>query len=150
MIGHNPNETLVTLGLLAFLTCVIVRWVLSAKNLSPDPWGPEIEEAIQDPGAKALCHRCLAPQSPSAWFCPECGTAVGPYNNCMPFLYVFSQGEVMRAGVMDHVRSSPLVVFGYLLYSLSSYAIFAPLYWYFLVRSLRSQAAKSSDEQEAS
>jgi hypothetical protein len=55
----------------------------------------------------------------------------------------------MRAGVMDHVRSSPLVVFGYLLCSLSSYAIFAPLYWYFLFRNIRSHATKSSDEQGA-
>jgi hypothetical protein len=140
-------ETLLIFMALVFLPWVMVRWVLSAENPSPDPWGPEIEQAIQDRDAKPVCHSCLTPQPPMGWFCPECGTAVGQYNNYMPFLYVFSQGEVMRAGVLDHVRPSPVVVIGYLLCSLTSFAVFAPVYWYLLFRNLNSHATRSSDER---
>jgi hypothetical protein len=133
-------------GTVVLAAIVIACWVFSADNSSPDPWSPEIERLIQDPAVEPLCHRCLTPQSPIGWFCPECGAAVGQYNNYMPFLYLFSEGEVMRAGVLDRVRPSPVVVVGYLLYSIASYAIFAPVYWYFLFSNLSRHAAGSKTE----
>lgn len=136
--------TILIFGVVVLAAIVVACWVFSADNPSPDPWGPEIEQMVHDPAAEPLCHRCLTPQSPIGWFCPECGAAVGQYNNYMPFLYLFSEGEVMRAGVLDHVRRSPVVIVGYLLYSVASYAIFAPIYWYFLFSNLSRRAADST------
>ncbi|HXU78437.1 MAG TPA: hypothetical protein VN794_17820 [Methylomirabilota bacterium] len=133
-------------GAVVLVAIVITVWVMSGDSLSPDPWDPEIEKLIQDPAAEPLCHRCLTPQSPIGWFCPECGTGVGPYNNYMPFVYAFSEGEVLRAGVLDHVRRSPVVVLGFLLYSAAVYAVFAPIYWYYLFSNFRRHPRKPVPE----
>ena len=144
-------EALVTTGIAALALGRIVRWVMEGK-LTPDPWGPEIEEKIQDPRTAPVCHRCFALQEHDGWFCPECGTAVGPYNNYLPFINIFSEGEVMRAGVMDHVRQSPMVVVGFVILSMSAYLVFAPLYWYFLFKNFRRNARlipESTDNDQA-
>lgn len=115
------------------------RWFNQPAKLSPDPWGPEIEQLLHDPQTQPLCQHCFTPQSGQGWFCPVCGSSVGPYNNYMPFVYVFAQGEVMRAGVTEHIRPSRWVIGSYLFCSLSVYAIFAPVYWYRLFQNLRRQ-----------
>ncbi len=56
-------------------------------------------------------------------------------------VYIFSQGEALRTGVAEGVRRSPLVVAGYFLFSLSLFGIFAPVYWFFLLKNLRRRAA---------
>ncbi len=67
----------------------------------------------------------------------HCGAAVGSYNNWMPYVYVFSQGEILRNGVTDKLRVGPFIIMGYLLYSLLTYFIFAPIYWFFFFKNLR-------------
>ena len=64
----------------------------------------------------------------------------------MPFVYLFSQGEVFRAGTVDPIRRTPLMVFGYVLCSLVSYAFFAPFYWYRFFRNLRPRRTETGDE----
>src|SRR5262245_47559850 len=123
-------EAFIVLFLATFAGFRVFRWFTQPTSPSPDPWGPEVEQTLHDSELPALCHRCLTPQDDHSWFCSTCGASVGPYNNYMPFVYVFSQGEVLRAGVTDHIRRSPLTVAGYLLYSVASYAVFAPLYWF--------------------
>jgi hypothetical protein len=87
--GAMTIETLVTYGIVAGAGYGLVRWLKSAET-TPDPWGPDIEQHVHDPQTPALCLRCLIPQQDDAWFCPECGSAVGPYNNYMPFVVIFS------------------------------------------------------------
>jgi hypothetical protein len=113
-----------------------VVWVRTAPT-KPNPWGEEIEASLQAEDATPICHRCLTPHSNEAWFCRLCGSAVGTYNNLMPYVCVFSQGEVLRNGVTDKLRASPLTIIGYLLYSLGNYFIFAPVYWFFLFKNLK-------------
>ena len=115
---------------------------------SPDPWDKEIEKAVHEPEAVEVCHRCFDPVTPGSWFCKNCGCAVGPYNNLMPYLYVFSQGEVLRNGGNDKLPRNALVVAGYLFVSLNQYLVFAPIYWIFLFRNLKRQ--KESVEQAES
>jgi hypothetical protein len=62
---------------------------------------------------------------------------VGPYCNYLPFVYIFSQGEVLRAGVTERIRHSPLIVIGFVLLSLVMCAVAAPIYWFFLFKHLR-------------
>jgi hypothetical protein len=114
----------------------IIVWVRNAP-VRPDPWDAEFEQKMQDPDTLEFCHHCSTPQPPGAWFCEHCGSAVGPYNNLMPYVCVFSQGEVFRNGVTDKLAASPLTIVGYLLYSLGNYLVFAPIYWFFLFKNLK-------------
>ena len=125
----------------------LVLWVRAAPR-RPDPWDAETEEAMNQSDVVEVCHHCSTPHPPTAWFCEHCGAAVGPYNNYMPYVDVFSQGEVLRSGVMDRVRVSFLSVTGYILLSIVFTPV-APLYWYFLARNLRRRQTAASDDSSA-
>jgi hypothetical protein len=92
-------------------------------TFGPDPWDAGITEQLEDPRSVPVCHHCFTPQEHGRWFCSECGRAVGPYNNVMPFISVFSYGEVARNAVYNHVLPSPLTIFGYLCFGLSEYLV---------------------------
>ena len=139
---------LVILGVCALAIYRVVLWIMDAP-CSQDPWDHEVEEAISRDEAVPLCHHCLTPQEHLGWFCPECGATVGPYCNYMPYVYVFSQGEIFRAGVTERLRARPLVVVGYVLVSLGMYVIFAPIYWFFLFKNLRRNDATAPDASPA-
>ena len=103
----------------------------------PDPWGPELTAELESLDAVPVCHHCFTPQQHDRWFCPECGNAVGPYNNYLPYVRIFSEGEVLRNGVYNRIRPSALIITGYLLLSVSAYLVFAPVYWWCFFRNLR-------------
>ncbi len=111
----------------------------------PDPWDSSITEHLDDPDCLPVCHRCLTPQTHHGWHCPQCGTVVGPYGNYLPYVYLFSLGEVFRNGVQHHLTQSPLVKMGYLALSACEYTLFAPVYWFFLFRNLKR--CKKLDEE---
>lgn len=137
-----PEMQVATLALLALILAALyslARWIMQAE-LRSDPWGPEVDAAIHGPDALPVCHHCFTPQEDPNWFCPECGAAIGPYNNLMPYLYLFSEGEVFRSGVIGHWRPSALIIAGYVLVALVAASIFAPVYWYFLWQNVRRQA----------
>lgn len=120
----------------------VIRWMAAPCVIRPDPWPQEVELAIHDPAVEPACHRCLTPHPDERWFCPVCGAAVGPYNNYMPYLQLFSEGEVLRSGILDHYRRSIWVITGYVLLSLCLMSVFAPVYWFFLIRHMREQRAR--------
>jgi len=126
---------LVILGICAMAVYRFVLWVMEAPR-TVDPWGKEIDEVMNRDEAVPVCHHCFTPQLHNGWFCPECGAIVGPYCNYMPYLYIFSEGEVLRAGVTERIGRRPLVVTGYILFSLGMFAIAAPIYWFFLFKNL--------------
>jgi len=101
------------------------------KTIEPQPTEPVTDDAAP------VCHRCFREQKPGAMFCPECGTAVGPYNNLMPLERIASLGEVARSGVGPEARFTPMRLVGYILLGLTQYMIFAPLYFYRLYRNYR-------------
>jgi hypothetical protein len=119
---------------------LLALWVRNAPA-PPDPWGP-VQATLREWQTPETCPRCSTPQDLSAWFCPHCGTAVGPYNNVMPYLNAFSQGEVFRNGVLDRMRAGPLTVAGYALISLN-YLVFAPVYLFLVFRNLGRPAQSS-------
>jgi hypothetical protein len=145
----DPNLIVAGLGVgllaLAGLWCLIV-WVREAPQ-KPDPWDAEIGRRLEEPEAVEICHHCFTQQPPNAWFCEHCGSAVGPYNNIMPYLNVFSEGEVFRNGATDKLRTKPLVIAGYLLFSLSAYAVFAPVFWFFLFKNLKRAREENPEGQ---
>jgi len=120
----------------------VIVWIMDAKR-SADPWDAETEEALNGDEGTPLCHHCLTPQRHNGWFCANCGATVGQYVNYLPYVFLFSQGEVLRAGVLEHLRSSPLIVIGYILLSLAFlpvlavlFFIWAPVYWFFFFENL--------------
>ncbi|MBU6402577.1 MAG: hypothetical protein KGS61_19840 [Verrucomicrobia bacterium] len=124
-----------------------IKAVMSARP-GPDPWGADVAEALEGPDAVPVCHRCFEPQAHEGWFCPHCGAAVGPYNNCMPYLNVFSFGEISRAGVSEAVRPSAFQVVGMVLFSWCAFSIFAPVYWWVFFRQLRKRKSTVEDQTE--
>lgn len=125
-------------------------WVRSSP-VHPDPWDAVTQQAVEQPEAPEVCYHCATPLPPGSWFCEHCGRAVGPYNNLMPYVNAFSEGEVYRSGVLEHVRRSPLLIAGYLLISFS-YLVFAPIYWFLLFRNIfhhLPETAASPNEKAA-
>jgi hypothetical protein len=137
---RNPDHVIGELALAGLVLVLLWRFFVVARiPRSPDPWDEETEKAVHEPEAVEICHRCFIPVTPGSWFCEHCGNAVGPYNNVMPYICVFSQGEVLRNGVNDKLGQKALTVAGYLLFSLNMYLVFAPIYWIFLFRNLNRQ-----------
>lgn len=114
------------------------------------PWSDEEQEAVNRPDAVRICHRCTAPQEHPGWFCPECGAATGPYNNCMPFVNIFSTGEVLRAGIDKETRFAKWVYPTYFLFGAFECLIFFPLYWIRLIRAQikRTECLSSLDHED--
>lgn len=123
-------------GMVVFLVWRLIVWVRTAP-VTPDPWDVATEQKLSEPEAVEICHRCFTEQPDNAWFCKCCGASVGPYNNMMPYVSIFSQSEVLRNGVTDNLRPSPLIIIGYLLFSLSFCAILAPICWFLFFKNLR-------------
>ena len=130
---------------IAASSAVVVRWFNSGGPRTPDPWGPEVEASIHSPEARPICEHCLESLSGEEWFCRDCGRAVGTYTNWMPYLYIFSQAEVLRTGVTEPVRRTPLVLIGYLFFSISCYSFFAPVYWYRLIQNIWFQGEERGE-----
>ena len=116
--------------------------------VGPDPWDAIITEQLQDPASVPVCHHCFTPQEHDRWFCPECGRAVGPHNNLMPFISIFSVGEVARSAAYDHLRPTPLIIIGYTVFGVYEYVVFAPLFWFWFARNLRRWLAPQPPEAE--
>jgi hypothetical protein len=139
---EHSLTALVILGMCAVALYRFILWIMEAPRTA-DPWDKKFEDVVNQEEAVPLCHHCLSPQKHNGWFCPECGATVGPYCNYMPYIYVFSQGEVLRAGVTERIRRNLLITIGFVLFSLGMFAVAAPIYWFFLFKNLR----RSGDAQ---
>ena len=150
MLGElDPNSLvggLAVVGLMLAGFWQLIVWVRDSP-VKPDPWDAGVEQQLEV--AEETCPHCSTPQSSTAWFCHHCGRAVGPYNNLMPYICVFSQGEVFRNGATDRLRANPFTIAGYLIYSLCNYFIAAPIYWFFFFKNLkRLKQAKLKEQIE--
>jgi hypothetical protein len=110
----SPETVFAIVVLLALAAFRLVRW-LRREASSPDPWGKEVDEALRREDTLPLCPHCLAPQERETWFCEECGSSIGAYNNLNPYLYAFSLGDLFRNGATGWARPRPLVVLGFVL-----------------------------------
>ena len=121
----------------------------------PDPWPEAIDRAAREPEAIPVCHRCFLPllYERSRWFCADCGAAVGPFNNILPFVRIFSLGEVARSGVARGARFTTLTACGYTLACYAQGWILFPFYFFRLGRNiLRTgdpEAEEDPDSEEA-
>lgn len=145
----DPNlivgELAVT-GLVVFALWRLIVWVRDAPT-HPDPWDAATEQKLAEPETAEVCPHCSTPQPPTAWFCAHCGRAVGPYNNLMPYVNCFSEGEVFRNGVAGRFRKRPLILAGFILVSFAAYLVFAPVYLFFLFRAWRRPRVEGEAEE---
>lgn len=147
---RSPEQTIATIAVLGIILGFIVsflRW-LFAGPLTSDPWDQTITEAVDAPESLPVCHRCLTEHSSVVHFCPQCGAAVGDFNNMLPFEQLFSEGEVFRNGTLLKTPPTFLRVTGYFLLSLAAYSIFAPFYWFFLFRNFTQRELITMGEGE--
>ena len=155
MLPSDPNEFIGGLALAGLAAVLFWRLIVLVRDapVRPDPWDAETERQISAPDAVQTCPHCSTEQPPDGWFCPHCGAAVGPYNNLMPYVHIFSTGEVLRNGTSGLIRFSPLIITGYFLFALSQYAplvILFPVYLFFLFRNLRRSKAAAGAVEEVS
>src|SRR5438552_2102204 len=124
----RPEETIGVLAIFALVCAALYafcKW-LSASPRSPDPWGAEVEKAVEGEEAVPVCPHCLTPQEHNGWFCPGCGSASGQYSNYLPNVYIFSIGEAARAGVEHPNRWASFVTAGYVLIAFGFFSVLAP------------------------
>jgi len=124
-----------------------VVWVRDAPT-TPDPWDAEVEQKLSDSEAQEVCPHCLTEQPPTAWFCQGCGRAVGPYNNLMPYVQVFSEGEVFRNGTSGRFRNRPFIFIGYFLIAVGMFSFLAPIYLFSLLLNWKSPAGEKEPTEE--
>ncbi len=85
-MGPGKEEIVAVVVILLFGGVAIYRavlWLTSAAR-TPDPWGEEVEAALNQGEAVPLCHHCFTPQEHNGWFCPSCASTTGPYCNYLP------------------------------------------------------------------
>jgi len=95
------------------------------------------EESV-DEDAVPLCANCLAPQEQETHFCPKCGAPTGQYTNVMPYEHILSMGWGLREGINPENKLNSFKSSGYFLAAIAQYGILAPLYWYRMYRSRKS------------
>jgi hypothetical protein len=141
-LTEDPATGVGVLGiviLLCFGLWMLIRWLVNGPQ-EPDPWSDEVAAEIAKDDAVPLCHRCLAPHDSWVDFCPDCGAPVGPYTNWLPYPYLFSIGHTLRIGASGDFRRSPLTIAGFFCLGIAEYALFAPIYWFMLLKGLSSHS----------
>src|SRR5690348_14898393 len=163
-VTSDPNLTVGCYGLGLLALAVLWRPFAGVREApaTPDPWDAEVQQKLPAPESQEVWHRCLTPHAPGTWFCQHCGTAVGPYNNLMPFLNVFSEGEVLRNGISNRFRNRWFIAIGYSLIalgfaagllqdyplgtvSLLSFVVLA--YWLSVLRNLKRSTGRPEPEE---
>jgi len=122
------GATVVT-GLLA----AHVLRVWRKRPVAPDPWGPDVAEALEKSDATPICTHCQCPHEASRWFCPECGRAVGQFISVMPPLCYFELGDSLREGSRGKFRPSSITVAGFVIFGLAAFAALTPLFFLYPV-----------------
>ena len=136
-LGEEHLFYIVLAALAIAVIVLFIHWVFSGA-VKADPWDESVTAQIEMPESEPVCHRCFAEHPDHIHFCPQCGAAVGDFNNLLPYERLFSIGEVLRNGTNLNLRRSVPLVAGYFLLSLAAFAalpILVPVYWFFLFRN---------------
>ena len=114
----------------------IFVWFRNAKP-TPNPWDEKTEESIQQPDASQICRRCLEPHEEFARYCPHCGIPVDSMVPLSPFHYAFAIGDVLLTGTQRKFPVNWLTITGFVFLSTIQYMVFAPVYWFRLIRNIK-------------
>ena len=133
----------------------IYRFVERFRRLIPraDPWSDEVQAAVCDESDVPVCHRCLTEQEANTLFCPKCGTAVGEYNNILPWVQVFSEGEVLRNSLFDRLRVNIVTIAGFFVFTIALGVItgigliLMPFMWVMFVKNIGRSRVLEAEEK---
>jgi hypothetical protein len=136
--------TVVLLGIGVIVGFTIWSFFRSRRHdpPTPDPWDGQVSAALDQEDCPQVCHSCLNQHDASVHFCPYCGAPVGACTNLMPPLYLYSIGDVFRAGIEGNYRHSAFLTGGFFFASFVAYVLVAPLfflapiYWFRLLRRI--------------
>lgn len=135
MLKHDPEKLIGVIGACAAATVLLVRlWQQIAVKPQRDPWPDEADQAVRAPGAIPICVNCLHPLEGHRWLCPHCAFPSGEYLTVMPYLHIFAIGEFLRRGVTGPPDRSVPRFIGFAVFAAVQYSIFAPAYWFWMVR----------------
>lgn len=123
----------------------LLIWFRTAP-VRPDPWDDSVSAGMEQADSQALCCRCLEPVPEGRHFCEHCGLPSEPCTNLSPYLYVFSLGDALRTGSFGRFATKPLAIVGFLLLGICEYLVFAPVYWFFLLRNVHRLGTEKSAE----
>lgn len=151
----NRDVTVIAIAIVIVVAFAIYRLVQHVRRVvpTPDPWGKEVEISIEAEDATPVCHRCFTGHDPNTWFCPKCGTAVGDYNNILPWVQVFSEGEVLRNSLFDRLRVGALTVAGFFLFTLALAMLtgigflLLPFVWVMFAKNIRRSRLAEAEEK---
>ncbi len=149
LAGDSNDMKILVLMLAACIALALWRfahWLMTAPP-EPEPWDEQVTAELDE--AVPICCRCLERHSPDLHFCPECGAPVGTYTNLLPFEYLFSLGDLLRIGTTGIIHRTPFTVLGFIAVSLVEYTIFAPLYWFMLLRNIERLRLSGQTSSEA-
>jgi hypothetical protein len=136
----DPQKILAVVALAVALAIILIRWIREAASKAPpDPWPQELDLAVRAREATPVCINCLYPQEGHRWFCPHCAYPGGEYVTMMPYLQIFATGEVLRRGVIGPPEKGFARKALFVILSACEYAIFAPVYWYWMLRKSRGE-----------
>jgi hypothetical protein len=126
----------------------LISWIRRVVPTS-DPWPRDVDEAVNARVAVPLCTSCTYAQVDRRWFCPHCGFPTGEFVTTMPYLYIFALGESMRRGVVGPPERGITRAVFLVLFSASQYTIiFAPIYWYWMIRKAHGRPICESSRKE--
>ena len=128
LIGQRLSQSEATVALIGIMILIcaaiwlLVRWIATSPT-SPNPWDEQVAAELAHDDSSQICHRCLTPHDSSIHFCSHCGAMVGAYTSLIPPLYLYSIGEVFRAGTEGTYRRSLFLIIGYF------FAAFTYIFW---------------------
>lgn len=150
LTAMNPEKivaAVATTGIVLFALWRLGRWFFGGPA-SPNPWDDKVEQSIHEPDATPICRRCLEPHEESARYCAHCGLPVDALVPLSPFHQVFAIGDVLLTGTQRKFPVNWLTITGYILLSMAQYLVFAPFYWFFLLRNVRRIRSESKLPEE--
>jgi hypothetical protein len=133
-----------TAALLLFGCWRLFRWFFGGTP-GPNPWDEATEERIQQPDAVPLCRRCLEPYEDAARYCSHCGLPVDSLVPLSPFHQLFAVGDVLLTGTQRRFSVNWITITGFVLLSMIQYMVFAPVYWFCLLRNVRRLRAEAAE-----
>jgi hypothetical protein len=144
-MGEGERQLLqwVALGAIVMAVRQFVLWIRDAQP-RPDPWGAELETALQNEDIPLTCPHCSATHTEADYFCPGCGKSVGVYSNYSPYLYIFTLGDIMRRGTGEPFRVNWLTIGGYIFMSLQYFSVLSLAGGLFWLAELGKAAASTS------
>ena len=141
----TPEDKLLTATLIGFSLwgCWrLIQWFRKAP-VTPNPWDEKTEESLNQPDAVPLCRRCLESHDPDARYCSNCGLPVDSMVPLSPFHQAFALGDVLLTGTQRRFPVNWLTITGFILLSMIQYLVFAPFYWFLLLRNVRRLQTES-------